>query len=85
MAITKRTEVGAMTVLPDRQIQVRLDTILEEDGKELSRTYFRYVLAPGDNLTGQPASVSSLAKMEWTTAVVNAYKAALAKIKIGAG
>ena len=53
MTITKRTEIGQRTVLVDGQIQVRIDTVVEEDGKEIGRTYHRKVLAPGDDVAAE--------------------------------
>ena len=41
MAITKTVEVGQVEVVGEyKAVQVRTDTIIKEDGKELSRTYF---------------------------------------------
>ena len=78
MTLTKRTEIGARAVLADGQIQVRVDTVIEEDGKELSRTYHRKVLAPGDDITNEPAEIKRVATAEWTPAVVAAFEAAKA-------
>ena len=36
----------------------------------------QYTLNPGDSLDGQPTEVVSIANALWTTAVVEAYKAA---------
>ena len=82
MALTKRTEIWNRTILADGQIHVRLDTVIEEDGKEISRTYWRKVLAPGDDLTAESAQVRRVAQAEWTPAVVDAYKAAVAARKL---
>ena len=46
MALTERTEIGSINVLPMGQIQVRTDTIIERDGVEISRTYHRHVVEP---------------------------------------
>lgn len=75
MAITTRTEIGQRTLLADGQLQVRIDTVVENDGVEISRTYFRKVLAPGDDVTNEDASVKAVANAAWTQAVVDAYKA----------
>ena len=78
MALTKRIEVGARTVLANGQIQVRMDTVIEDGGKELSRMYHRHVIAPGDDLSAEDTAVQRVAKAEWTPAVVAAYKAEVA-------
>jgi hypothetical protein len=46
--ITKRIEIGKLEILKDGQIQVRQDTVFEENGKEQIRTYHRVVLPPND-------------------------------------
>jgi len=76
MPITKRTEIGSRNVLADGQIQVRVDTVIEEDGKEISRTYHRKVLAPGDDVSKESDLVKRVANAEWTDAVKAAYQAA---------
>jgi hypothetical protein len=79
MALTERKEISQRTVLADGQIQVREDTVIERDGVEISRTYTRHVLAPGDSITNESPSVQRLAMAEHTPAVIDAYKAASAK------
>lgn len=79
MATTKRVEIGARTILPDGQIQVRQDTVFEEDGKELVRTHHRYVLEPGDPVTAEPDAVKRIAQVEWTPEVISAFEKEKAK------
>ena len=54
MAITKTTEIGKMEIVTEyKHIQVRTDTVLKEDGVELSRSFHRHVVTPNissDNL-----------------------------------
>ena len=88
MAITKTTEVGQVEVVGEHKaVQVRTDTIIKEDGTELSRTYHRHVLQPGnlddsDNLvdtdiSGEDSSVQAIANSVWTQAIKDAWKAKL--------
>ena len=60
MPITKRTQ-HTVTVLSDGQLQVREETIIEEDGVELTRTYHRSVVDVGDDVSTAPAIVQELA------------------------
>lgn len=76
MALTEKTLIGQRTLLPDGQIQVRTDTIIEREGVEISRTYHRHVIAPGDNIEDQDPSVQRIAKAEHTPAKIAAYKLA---------
>ena len=88
MAITKTTEIGQVEVTSIfKQVQVRTDTIIKEDGNELSRSYHRHVLHCGsldgsDNLvdtviSGEDAEVQAIANAVWTDTVKNAWKAKL--------
>ena len=85
MAITKTTEVGKIEVIaPYKQVQVRTDTVIKEDDKELSRQYHRHVLEPGTldgsdnlvdtNISGEDAEVQSICNLVWTDAVKTAWK-----------
>ena len=78
MAITERTEIGSREVLTDGQIQVRTDTVIERDGVEISRTFHRHVVVPGADVSGEDASVQTVANAVHTAEVVEAYKAAQA-------
>ena len=45
MAITKETIIGKMEVVTEhKHIQVRMDTVIKEDGVELSRSFHRHVV-----------------------------------------
>ena len=76
MAITERTEIGSREVLADGQIQVRTDTVIERDGVEISRTYHRHVVSPGDDVSGENAAVQTVANAVWTAEGIAAYEAA---------
>ena len=46
MALTKETQIGKIEVVGKyKSVQVRTDTVVMEDSKELSRQYHRHVLA----------------------------------------
>jgi hypothetical protein len=77
MALTERTEISSREVLADGQIQVRTDTVVERDGVEISRTFHRHVIAPGDDVSGEDAEVQTVANAVHTDAVIAAYRAAL--------
>lgn len=75
MTLEKIEEVDKIEVLADGQIQVRQSTIITEDGKELSRTFHRHVLAPGDDVENEDARVQAIAMTLWTDEVIEAYRA----------
>jgi hypothetical protein len=77
--ITKETAVDQITVTENGIILYREATKIIEDGKELTKTYHRTSLTPGQDLAGQPANVVAIAQAAWTPEVVAAYEAAQAE------
>ena len=76
MAITKTTAVDQITVTENGTVLYREATRIMEDGVELTKTYHRSSLTPGQDLTGQPANVVAICNAAWTSEVVAAYQAA---------
>ena len=79
MAITKETEIGKMEVVTQyKHIQVRTDTVIKEDGVELSRTYHLHVVTPDisdENLAKEDAEVQAIANVAWTQAIKDSWAA----------
>jgi hypothetical protein len=74
MAITKRTEEDKIEIVGQfKHIQVRTATVIEEDGVELSRSFHRHTVAPGDDVSEESAEVQAIAAAVHTSAVVDAY------------
>ena len=84
MALTKTTAVDQITVTENGIVLYREATRIMEDGVELSQTFHRTSLIPGQDLTGQPANVVAHCNVAWTAEVISAYQAQLAQNKIGA-
>jgi urease accessory protein UreE len=78
MALSKTVVVDKIEVLQMGQLQVRVATVISDDGVELSRTFHRHVLAPGDDLSGQDDRVAAVASATWTPAVVDEWEATVA-------
>ena len=75
MALTKTTTVDQITVTENGIIIYREATRIMEDGQQLSQTYHRTSLTPGQTLTGQPANVVAICDAAWTAEVIAAYEA----------
>ena len=75
MALTKTVVVDKIEVLEMAQVQVRTATVVAEDGVELSRSFHRHVLEPGDDLTGQDDRVAAVAAAAWTPDVIATWDA----------
>ena len=80
MSLTKTTNVDQITVTENGTVMYREATRIMEDGNEISQTYHRTSLTPGQNLTGQPANVVAICNVAWTPEVIAAYQAQLAQI-----
>ena len=76
--ITKETVVDQITVVENGTVLYREATRIIEDGKVLTQTYHRTSLTPGQDLSGQPSKVVSIAQAAWTSEVIAAYQAAQA-------
>ena len=88
MAITKETQIGKIEVVGKyKSVQVRTDTVVIEDGVELTRKYHRHALNCGtldaDNnlvdtdISGENAEVQAVCNAVWTQTIKDAYKAHL--------
>ena len=73
--ITKETNVDQITLTENGIVLYREATRLIEDGKELTKTYHRTSLTPGQDLAGQPAKVVAICQTAWTEEVIAAYQA----------
>ena len=76
MALTERTAEDKIEIVGDhKMVQVRTATIIERDGVEISRSFHRHVLAPGDDISGESAEVQAVCNAVWTQEVKDAYAA----------
>jgi hypothetical protein len=76
--LEKVISVDLIEVVENGCVQVRTKTAIIEDGKQISGTFHRHVIAPGDDYSAEDARVQAICKATHTTAVVAAYKAAQA-------
>ena len=75
MAITKETQIGKIEVVGQyKSVQVRTDTVVIEDGTELSRKYHRHALQPDAVITDEHAEVQAVCNAVWTDEVKAAYE-----------
>mgnify|MGYP001479360046 CR=1 FL=1 len=80
MAITKETIEDKIEIVGNfKHIQVRTATVIKEDGKEISRSFHRHVVAPNDDSTNESADVKAMVAQFHTDAVKKEYTEHLAK------
>jgi len=75
MAITKTTIIDQITVTENGIVLYREATRIMEDGNQISQTFHRTSLTPGQDLTGIPANVVAICNVAWTPEVIAAYQA----------
>jgi hypothetical protein len=80
MALTKETVADKIEVLEMGQIQVRTVMRVLEDGSEISSSYHRETLEPGQDLTDQDPKVVAIANATWTPEVISAYEDMIAAL-----
>ena len=78
MAITKEKVIDQITVCENGIVLYREATRIMEDGNQISQTYHRTSLTPGQDLTGIPANVAAICTVAWTEEVIAAYQAQMA-------
>jgi hypothetical protein len=69
--------VDRIEVVESGVVQGRTATRIMEDGKQISGTFHRHVVSPGDDYSAEDARVKAICKATHTAAVVAAYKAAV--------
>ena len=79
MPITKETAIDQITVTENGIVLYREATRIMEDGNQLSQTYHRTSLTPGQDIADQPANVQAICNAAWTPEVVAAYEAMVAE------
>ena len=74
--LEKVTAVDRIEVVGNGSVQVRTKTTITENGQEISSTFHRHVVAPGDDYSGEEARVQAICAATHTADVIAAYKAA---------
>jgi len=88
MAITKTTEIPKIEIVGSWNVQVATDTVIKEDGTEISRSRHRHVLQPctsskdsddkwthtDTDISAEATEVQAVANAVWTDTVKANYK-----------
>ena len=77
MALEKVIKVDLIEITENGNVQVRTKTAIMEDGKQISASFHRHVVAPGDDYSGEDARVQAICAATHTPEVVAAYQAML--------
>ena len=89
MTLKKTTEIPKIEIVNDWNIQVATDTVIKEDGVELSRSRHRHVLTPfqsnyddenkkwvhtATDISGESTNVQAICNAVWTDTVKTNFK-----------
>ena len=75
MALNKETQIGKIEVVGKyKSVQVRTDTVIIEDGNELSRKFHRHALMPDADISAEHAEVQAVCNAVWTDEVKANYE-----------
>lgn len=75
MALEKQIVVGLVEILENGCVQVRIKTAVVEDGVEISSSFHRHVVAPGQDYSAEDAKVQAICAVIQTPEVIATYKA----------
>jgi hypothetical protein len=84
MSLDKQTKIDRIEVVENGTVQVRQATIISDNGNQVSRTYHRWCITPGEDYSTQEQQVQDICKVTHTPEVIAAYKAQLEANKLGA-
>ena len=80
MALTEETVEDKIEAVGEfKHVQVRTATIIKRDGVEISRTYHRHIIGPGEDYSNESTEVQAICNAAHTQAVKDAYAAHLAE------
>jgi hypothetical protein len=83
MALDKQISIDKIEVVENGIIQVRQITRILEDENEISSSFHRWTLTPGQDVSDQEDRVKAIANATWTPEVISAYEAQLEQNKLG--
>jgi len=83
MALTEETIVDKVEVVGDfNHVQVRTATVIKRDGAEISRSFSRHVVTPGDDYSVEDSKVQGICAAVHTQDIIDAYNTHLAEQEI---
>tara|TARA_R100000008_G_scaffold83969_1_gene70256 strand:+ start:887 stop:1132 length:246 start_codon:yes stop_codon:yes gene_type:complete len=78
MAITKEKIIAKIEVVGEYKIiQVAYDTIIKEDGTEISRNRHRNSFTPDKDVSGEDSEIVDMANLVWTQKIKDSWQSKL--------
>lgn len=74
MSFTETKVIDQITVTENGTVLYREATRILKDGEQIAQTFHRTALTPGQDLSGHPANVVTIAQAVWTSDVISKYQ-----------
>ena len=84
MSLEKNTLIDKIEIVENGTVQVRQATIISEDDSQISRTFHRWCIVPGQDYSNQEQQVQDICKVAHTPEVIAAYQAQQEANRLGA-
>jgi hypothetical protein len=75
MSLDKQTKIDKIEIVENGTVQVREATIITDNETQVSRTFHRWCIAPGEDYSTQEQQVQDICKVSHTPEVISAYNA----------
>ena len=83
MSLDKQTKIDRIEVVENGTVQARQATIITDNGNQVSRTYHRWCITPGEDYSTQEQQVQDICKVTHTPEVIATYEAQQEANKLG--
>jgi hypothetical protein len=83
MSLDKEIKIDRLEVVENGTVQVRQATIITEDGNQISRTFHRWCIVPGEDYSAQEQQVQDICRVSHTPEVIAAYQAQIEAYRLG--
>ena len=75
MTLEKNIVIDRIEVIENGIIQIRQATIITDNGNQVSRTFYRWCIVPGQDYSDQDDKVKAICQAAHTPEVISAYQA----------
>ena len=73
MALTEKKIIDLIEVRESGHLQIREANIIERDGVIIAKTFHRYVLTPGDDVSEKEQRIKDIASVVWTPEILSNF------------
>jgi hypothetical protein len=67
MSLIERKIIDLIEVTHSGFLQIREATLIEKDGVVIAKTFHRYVIAPGEDVSDKEQKIQDIAAAAWTS------------------